>query len=102
MAIEFTFHVLPWNQGYEIAIRVDDPAGEIKESVVWDRSNITLDDLQYIKANLLWMVEMVQMQRFDRDEYDQRRAEFDHDWDRSTGVVDHDDDNDHQGDDIPF
>lgn len=100
MATEFTFEVLPFQQGYEIGVRVDDPTGVIEEYIVWDCLNITADNLTCIKANLLWMVEMVQMQQYDRgvyDEIDARRAEFDHNWDK--------DDHDPwvgQHDDIPF
>lgn len=80
---KFTFETLPFQQGFDITVIVDDPAGAIEISVEWEWMNITLEDLLHIKADLLWKVEMIQMQRHDRGEYDQnRRAEFDHNWDK--------------------
>jgi hypothetical protein len=96
MATEFTFEVLPFNQGYCVAVRVDDPAGAIETSIVWEFQNITPNNLRDIKSHLLWRVEMVQIDRNENGVYDAMDVEdivFDHDWDRYS---------DDEDDDIPF
>jgi hypothetical protein len=88
MAIEFTFEVLPFQQGYEVAVRVDDPAGAIETSITWEFQNITTEDLRNIKSHLLWRVELIQMDRNENGVYDAQHVDdpvFDHDWDISTG-----------------
>ena len=65
----FTFTVLPFGQGFDITCTVEDPAGAIEVSEVWEWPNIDLEDLLHIKNDLLWKVEMVQMQSHDKGEY---------------------------------